>query len=274
VVLPLSAPPANNADRWIVGALADVRRKGKPLTRAAQELLAATFAPGTTRSDGLPAYSPYGPHAGGAEAAASFGTLQRPFGDGSEEDYDHATGRTVYREIVDYDATPVFLADGRQAQCITTTWRKRERSTQRGMGRNTTLPIREIVAAVCRDILDLPMYEIGPRILGQRPNRDPEREAAGKGARVTSIEERSSSWRSGSASPYEASARGRSILAQLGCWPWAHVSEGKLSRRWREEPEIIEPLQRFVAAQVNARSTEGPETATSPEASDLVDLAI
>jgi hypothetical protein len=246
-VLPLTAPPANNADRWIVGALADVRRKGKPLTGTAQELLAATLAPDPMRSDGLPAYEPHGPHIGGAEAAASIGSLQRPLGDGSREDYEYATGRTVYREIVDYDATPVLLADGQQTQCITTTWRKHERSTQRGMGRNATAPVREILAAVCRDILDLPMYEIGSRILGQRPNRDSEREAAGEGARVTNIGERSSSWRSGSASPYEASARGRSILAQLGCWPWAHAPKGKLAHGWRSDEAFAEPLRGFLA---------------------------
>jgi hypothetical protein len=47
---------------------------------------------------------------------------------------------------------------------------------------------------------------------------------------------------------YPERARGRDLLAQLGCWPWAFASGGKLPRKWRRDPAFIEPLQALLEA--------------------------
>lgn len=253
-ILPLTAAPAVGGEDWIAAALTAVRREGRPLHPESQRLLGATLAPGPRRSDGLPGYQPSGPDTGGAEAAAQIGVLQRPYGEvGADADYTYETGRTVHREIVSYTAEPVALPalpDGsaRDAQVTVTRWRQHERRHRaRGMGRNATAPIRDVLAAVSHDLLDMSASQVGEAVLGLCPNADRFREQAGIGARVPDLARRSSSWQAGGASPYTAWRRGRSILAQLGCWPWAHVADGKLPRRWRSDGAILGALRQFLA---------------------------
>ena len=293
VVLPLTAPPVfDYGERWISQVVAAVRRSGSPLSKAAQETIISTLAPGGDRDDGLPAYEPFGPHVG-AEGEAIAGALARPQSTSKSRekeheraaaelftrrreiesridpkvreqllqeverkinelrhedlDYDYEDGRVAFRQIVAYEETPVPLPNGRFAvakhrRCVK---RTRRPGDGREIGRNRTAALREVIAAVCFDVLGASAHQVGT-LLGMTPDRRSLGEAP-PGARVTVPVERSAAWRGGSG-PYDAASTGRSILAQLGCWPWVHAPEGKLPRRWRADEAFAEPLRAFVAA--------------------------
>jgi len=228
-VLPLTdPPPAADGGDWLTATLEQVTRNGRPLPSVAQQLLAETLAPGPRRADGLPGYRPCGPDRGSAETYAALSTLSPG---NADDDYDHAAGRTVFRECVRYETREVALAtgDGRTARARATSWRRHARTDDVRRGERNAAPIRALLAAVAFDLAGAAAATVGGPVLGLRPNPREHHP------------EHSYAWRAGS-SPYRYRQQGRAMLAQLGCWPWVHATDGKLPRTWRRQEAFLAPL--------------------------------
>lgn len=262
VVLPLTRPAAHDgAGDWLDVQLAALRRNGRPLPNATRAALAAWLAPGGRREDGLPAYEP----AGGARALAAVASLP--------------PGAVYLTEPVRYEQTTIALplgplpapasgrpaplseSDRRRALAAAATARGgdfdtevilqriQERNAQRPRARGALnpaaplavpehvvtvasstvqrhdghdgqrlgMPLRRVMFAAAYDVLGWPTREVAERVLGHYPS-------------VTA------------GAVLRRRAEGRAMLAQLGVWPWVHAPEGKLPRRWRDDPAYAEAL--------------------------------
>lgn len=221
IALPLIDPPRVDGKPWIEAALAAVRVDGRALDPRACRLLGATLVAG--ERDGLPIFQPGSPLGEGERAAAL--AVLRP-----------RSGATY---PVEWEQREIELGDGRSATFTSSRWQRRTRAArERGLGRNLTRPLRDLLTAAVWDLGGSSAAEIGRVIHRAEPRPDFER--------VSDHEPGSEAWRS---NVYESRRRGRSMLGQLGCWPWCLTVDGKLPRRWRRQADYAAALAEWVGAQ-------------------------